>query len=481
MIAASARVGLAIGAGLLLWLMWRRLQRRTDLLWIVGAGLAARGLLGSVLFWVSYLELPIGRSLQLGNGFWFIAPDGAGYFRLADLAASGGPLAIWQLDPTLPSVFYIKVLALVMYIVGRVPSAGLLLNVLSYLGLCGAIVLLAERARASRAATILAVGAVTLSPSWVLWSLQPLKDPLFMCLVVAYAHAGFLWLDHRRPGGRRLSAARLVATGVALWVLLYAVSGIRWYFGVLLFAATVLGWLIAAMPAGRPGWRRLAGGLALTAALSQAIPIGAGPFLPRWVRPLFRPGANTVQTMQQAAPNAVRVMDNFRARIAATGETEIRLGPAETAGEGSEVVTRAAVGVGPSSRPPESRAEKFFVGAVAMGLPLSIGSALGWVHVGGGRSLWAFAELDTVFFDATLVAVLGFVGIGLVRRRAMLHPAFWLVLFHTIVIAALLAYDSGNFGTLFRHRGMVFVGLVLLPLLVVDRPRVEPPSGKTGP
>ncbi|HUF48539.1 MAG TPA: hypothetical protein VMM93_12050 [Vicinamibacterales bacterium] len=481
MIAASVRVGLAIGAGFLLWLTWRRLQRRTDLLWIVGAGLAARGLLGSVLFWISYLELPIGRSLQLGNGFWFIALDGTEYFRFADLAAAGGPLAIWHLDPTLPSVFYIKVLALVMYVVGRVPSAALLLNVLSYLGLCGAIVLLAERARASRAATVFAVGAVTLSPSWMLWSLQPLKDPLFMFLVAAYAYAGFLWLDHRRPGGRRLLTAGLVATGVALWGLLYAVSGIRWYFGVLLFAATVLGWLVAVMPTGMPGWRRLVGGLALTAALSQAIPIGAGPFLPRWVRPIFRPGADTVLTVQQAAPNAVRVMDNFRATIAATGETEIRIGRVGTAPRGSEVITRASVGVEPSSRPPESRAEKFFVGAVAMGLPLTIGSALGWVHVGGGRGLWAFAELDTLFFDATLLFVLGFIGTRLVRRRAVLHPAFWLVLSHTVVIAALLAYDSGNFGTLFRHRGMVFVGLVLLPLLVVDRPRVDPPSRETGP
>jgi hypothetical protein len=32
-------------------------------------------------------------------------------------------------------------------------------------------------------------------------------------------------------------------------------------------------------------------------------------------------------------------------------------------------------------------------------------------------------------------------------------------------MAVLLAYDGGNFGTLFRHRGMVYIGLVLLPLL----------------
>lgn len=90
-----------------------------------------------------------------------------------------------------------------------------------------------------------------------------------------------------------------------------------------------------------------------------------------------------------------------------------------------------------------------------------------------------FAETDTVFFDLGFVIALVVV-IRVVRQRRLREPVFWFVLIVTLGIGLALAYTVSNFGTLFRHRAMVSVGVVLLPLALLVKtkgpagPKAEP-------
>lgn len=96
-------------------------------------------------------------------------------------------------------------------------------------------------------------------------------------------------------------------------------------------------------------------------------------------------------------------------------------------------------------------------------LPRAIAQRLGILDVRGGRGLWLFVEVDTITFDVVCVFCLAAL-IGAVKRRELRAPVFWLIFMVTIVVGGLLAYTVSNFGTLFRHREMVLLGLLLLPL-----------------
>ena len=78
--------------------------------------------------------------------------------------------------------------------------------------------------------------------------------------------------------------------------------------------------------------------------------------------------------------------------------------------------------------------------------------------------MWPLVELDTVCFDAVLAfTVISTVGAG--WRRVLRSPAFWLLLMTTGGVGLALIYSVSNFGTLFRHRDMILLGLLLLPLV----------------
>ena len=81
---------------------------------------------GLALFVISYLKLPVLRSLYLGDGFWQdLAPDARSYFWGATIAAEEGfhTVAAWS-----PSPAFVKVLALWMRMVGTSPASAVLLN-----------------------------------------------------------------------------------------------------------------------------------------------------------------------------------------------------------------------------------------------------------------------------------------------------------------------------------------------------------------
>src|SRR5687768_8020983 len=77
--------------GYLFWRLWHCFDsERPVVRWAIAGGFALRAIGGAVLYWISYLKLPLGRSLQLGDGFWFFGLDGITYLRTARNAAADG-------------------------------------------------------------------------------------------------------------------------------------------------------------------------------------------------------------------------------------------------------------------------------------------------------------------------------------------------------------------------------------------------------
>jgi len=500
MIADVVRVAVVLVCGVGLWAALRAFRGDRALVWIVGLGFAARACGSAILFWVSYLDFPLASSLQLGGGHWFFAIDGVGYFESAERAASAGPGAIWTLDPTLPSVFYIKTLALSLYVFGRVVSSSMLLNLIAYLGTVLVLCRLADATGATRATRVFVVSAVSFTPSWILWSTQPLKDTFFLMLVAAFVVALHHTARATRVGRDALVSA--VVASAAAWALLYGVAGIRWYFAILLLIATALTtvattWLATG--------RRLRVGVALAivlAALSQAVPAGAGPYLPDWALDILHPWRGSAPSlaiaMVQAPAEAAAVAERARqGLINSRGSTEIQLPPDPVAeapallpvadvSVPTDIAAATAVPDAPAPvqtaaptavRRPETTAQKVFLGGVAMFVPRAIAQRAGWIYIGGGRGLLAFAELDTIVFTTSCLGAVLLVLIA-VRRGLRPDPVFWSVLGLTVLIAVPLAYEATNFGTLIRQRNMVMLGFLLLPLLL-GRPGDRRTSGAT--
>ena len=89
--------------------LWRlcRAQPR-----IVVAGFLVRALVGQALFWISYLRLPVARSLQLGDGFWFFAVDGRSISATPRSSPREARLGSLLDADQYPSRFFVQVLAL---------------------------------------------------------------------------------------------------------------------------------------------------------------------------------------------------------------------------------------------------------------------------------------------------------------------------------------------------------------------------------
>jgi hypothetical protein len=124
---------------------------------------------------------------------------------------------------------------------------------------------------------------------------------------------------------------------------------------------------------------------------------------------------------------------------------------------------------------PQSTFARVTAGLTAVVLPLFIAERLGLIHVGGGHGLWAIVETDTLVFDGVLLLALYYVARTL-PKGSWRNPSLWLVVVTTAGITLLLAYTISNFGTLFRHRAMIFAGLCLI--IVVARATPPVPIGE---
>lgn len=607
MFGALLQTLLLLGAGVLLFRLWRAAtpaERWLKL--VVVAGFLGRALLGQALFWISWARLPFARSLQTGNGLWFFATDAQLYFGQAWKAADLGPWGILTFDRTLPSVTYIQALGTTVLLVGRATSSSLLLNLFCYLATIAILLHWGRQEPRARTAVALAIVAISLSPAFVLWSLQPLKDTLFQFLVVAFVAACAAW-QRARVAGRGVKT--YIAIALLLLVLLFAIAGVRWYFAFAVWIASSIFFLLVVF---RTRGRRIAAttmALVMALLLSRSFIFAARPYIPEPILATLEP-STAVAAIANVPSSIFKMADTTRTGFERTGgNTAIKTGPrleprpappaptpavartpapaktpepaplpddaavaevramlekkvrdwnsgrfdhdqevwrglgvpADVKERGQLIVTEMKIDVTstedatatghfrwaqsgtpvstnrglfkvvvrrsaegwkivhseatPAPPPPapapepgpvpaagtharpateggedagdqiqksSSRTARLVSGAAAVVLPRVVGEGLGLFHVGGGRGMFWFTELDTLVFDAVLL----FAIYVLARRfaRALRNPMAWLVLLFTLLVGVPLIYTVTNFGTLFRLREMIYLGILLAPL-----------------
>jgi hypothetical protein len=432
---------LAAAACLGLWRLCRTQPR------IVIAGFLVRALAGQALFWISYLRLPFARSLQSGNGFWFFAVDGPFYLGYATTLAARGSAAIaFEAEPY-PSMFFVQVLSLCVGAFGSPASVAILLNCAAYLLTCAIITRLAG----TRNHIVLA--AIAFSPASILFSLQPLKDTLFLLLIVAMVAAFRRWEELWRASGTR---AQFLGYALAMCAALFALGGIRWYFSVIAWWAAAISLVLTALQARRKGWA-FATSAILLILLAQSIRLGA-PDLPSSYDPLsalqWRPSATK--------GHLAEVRKGFESTPGAT-----------TIAEGGALAEPDIAPIAPASGEesllPPRFATRVITGFTAMFLPRFLGEWLGLIRVGGGRGLWLFAELDTLIFDLVLLYAIVHCARSLRRGRAKLTATFVFCVLVFGMTAGPLLYTVNNFGTLFRLRLMVYCLAAILPVTLREQ------------
>ncbi|HEX8169427.1 MAG TPA: hypothetical protein VF824_02675 [Thermoanaerobaculia bacterium] len=535
MTAAVIQALLAVVAGAVLFMLWRLAAPRDPRLrLIVAAGFLARAIGGQLLFWISWAELPFARSLQYGRGLWFFALDAMLYVPPALAAVRRGVWAMLTVPPSVPSSMYVKVLAVAMALLGEAMSVALVVNLFSFLALVAIVV----RWDAAPRVKAVAIAVASLTPSFILWSFQPLKDAFFQLLFVAFIAACALWL-------RACTARAYAVAGALLTALLYAISAIRWYAGFAMLVVVLLLLVVTVVRAERRGAALIAS-LLLLLALRTAVVAGSGPRLATSMATLLV-ARNPAAPQLSLADDAMIVRERFErsqgstaiapgtalqapaaprsnAGITPAEIVEIRRSidasaaqwsrGAERSGAGALRVTGVRIApIGPGSvdadvrwemrgadgamrrgtfvttlrrRPdggwqalkvasehkaaaPKTHLARLLSGTAVMLLPQAIGQRLGLFEVGGGRGLLWFTDLDTILFDALLLFTI--VCIAKNFRTARREPLFWCALLITLFIGGPIAYSIANWGTLFRLRGMIYMGLVCTTLTAA-RPRL---------
>jgi hypothetical protein len=324
MISVLWHLFLLLVAGLALFRLWRS-TRSTDA-WLnvaIAAGFVLRGLLGAALFWISYLHLPIASSLQKGDGLWFFAVDAFQYFPQALGAAHAGVWTIITFDRTVAAVAFVQAFATAILLFGRVASAALILNAFCYLGSMWIIVRSTAQDERARIAARIAVIAISLSPTFVLWSLQPLKDTMFQFLVVAFVGACVAW---QRAWTSSAQAGRATAVAAGMAAAMFLLSGLRWYFAlVVLFGATAFAILVAFRATQRKAIS-FAAAAVVVFVLSRAFLYGAGPYVPPAIHDALTPGTSA-HAMGGAASAMAGGVENARQGFERSGgATQIGLG-----------------------------------------------------------------------------------------------------------------------------------------------------------
>ena len=506
---------LLVAFGVGLFRLWRAAAPPSlGLQWIVAVGFLVRAIGGQALFWISWAHLPFLRSLQTGDGYWLFAQDASFYFPEAAAAHGHGNT-------------YIQILAVAIALLGRVTSVALLLNLFCYLGTIALLV----RWRGAN----IAIAAISLSPSLVLWSLQPLKDSLFQFLFVAFVAACAMWQQRAWP-------SRAVP-GALIAVTLFLLAGIRWYVAAVLVTAAALFLLLVAWTERKVVSFAAAAAMIVAMALLARIPhslladveqarrgfdetpaatmihpgrllTAAEPAPPQlaaadaaairallaketaawnrydgaaamdvyWRSPQLEivDGTTVIHGWEQAAAErgrGIHTIGNLRMtdlRLAGAGDTALlhgqwafttATGHAQMRAftmtmrrfpDGQWKIVREEFPLSPAG---QSRPARLFVGAAALVIPTLLGERLGIFDIGGGRDLLWFADLDTLVFDAVLILALR--ALVAARAAAWRNPLTWLVLLATLMIAAPLVYSVSNFGTLFRLREMIYLGVAL--------------------
>lgn len=526
----------AVAAGCILaGYRWIRSQS-SALGMIVALAVLTRVACGLALFWISYLQLPIARGLQVPGGFWQVALDATGYYQFAAAAATRA--ALYPIDYVVPSPIFVNTLAVWMMAFGISPATGMFLNLCLYVGCALMLVWAFEPVNNARRdlPCIVALVAYSYSPVIVLHSTQPLKDELTNALLVG-ACLGVLGMRRTFPRRVSRSDAAAVAAGAAvIAAAVFGLSGIRFYYGLMLWCslAVALG-LCGAAAASGPRY------------LIRCAPI----LLVAWVGfwggsgPHYRLiGTNLDAIIAWQPPRSLRVAEfsraasELRARIATVSGnmmnfTKLSRNGFQVSGGGSNVVvplrddpavglsyerrleetqrktafyreqqrqqqpsvtSPAAAAVNHPARLTEEQALAFRAlpmtprdhamatirGIGFIFLPLSFMKATVGVAIPGGHGFLSAVDLDTLFQDATLLTVI----VMLWRRRAIVGDRFPVIVFAMIisaVTATLLGYVVTNFGTLWRMRSLVAVPIWATVIALSPRRESNVPSAVVKP
>jgi hypothetical protein len=454
-----------------LWWAWTRLAGHGKASLIVAAGFVIRALAGQLLFWISWLRLPIARSLQLGNGFWFFAIDGPGYLAYSKELIDLGPKAILFISTAYKSRLYTQAFTLAAAAFGVVSSVAILFNCAAYLATCAIILRLGSRDARMERPRLVTLVAIVFGPGMILWSLQALKDTFFFFLIAALIGLCFQWQEMWREG-ESPRWRRLLSCSAAMIVVIYAIGGMRWYFAAFFCALWPVFIVLTMLPA-RSRSRALLAGAVMLVLLSQALRLGGSDDIPWQVRRLLAPGPITSLRWWRGNTPAPPWQPSAVPGLA----VEIRSGFEHTLGA-------TMIATGPVLAPPQEKkaeplprtlAATLTSGFAAMFLPRFVAQSVGLIHIGGGRGFWFFAEVDTLVFDAVLLFVAVYC-IRALRTYARVTPLFVLLVLLFLMTAGPMMYTVTNFGTLFRLRLMVYFIAAILPLTLASREEgISPP------
>ncbi len=309
-----------LAAGVALFLLWRTaVPQHRWLRLVVAAGFLARAIGGQAMFWISWGNLPFGRSLQLGNGLWVIAPDATFYFPEAIRAAETGWNAILLFDRSSASPSYVQTLAAAIWFLGGSVAIGVLINLFSYLGTVAILQRWSREAPELHRAVALAIVAFSLSPSLILWSLQPLKDSLFQMLFVAFVAACRAW--QAAWNTPRALASRLRSCAL-LMVLMFAIAGMRWYLAGALLAGAAIFLAIVAFRSAEPLRLALPSAAVALLLLTQSLAISARSSMPPALAAVLTP-ATAIRSLAHTPAALLASVDQTRRGFDSTSATTI--------------------------------------------------------------------------------------------------------------------------------------------------------------
>jgi hypothetical protein len=410
---------------------------------IVGLGLLARAVVGLLLFWMSYLNLPVLSHLHSGDGFWILAPDARVYYETAVALADQGLGGLFA-PITVGSPAFVRILALWLSTVGASPISGLLMNLCFYIGAC--MLLIWHYGPSSHwkqdLPLVCSLCALSFAPALIIHSSQSLKDELFVFLIiVTYASSITLFRpleEATRSGWKtQLPGVILVASSVML------IAGIRPYFALMIWLSLAAAFLVFLVV------HRSRMGPALGIATVTMSVVWGG----YWI------GSGDLYW------NPVR--DSTDASI-----TEGPVGRLQLAREGFENTGGGTALSIPNGSGPVRHIEAFLVGTAALVVPISLLNALSVVELSGGRGLLFITDIDTLFFDLMLVLIVALLCIRWqIARPRLTYACFAASL--GVLTMILMAYVVTNYGTLFRLRLMAAVPFWMLTLALARQNPAE--------
>lgn len=475
----------------LVFLGYRWIRSRSVVLGhIVAVGILARATVGLILFVIAYLHLPVAESLQMGNGFWTIFFDATQYYGFAQRVMETG---LFETNyHGFPSPAFVKVLAIWMWMVGASPASGLFLNVCVYVLFSILLVKVFEPVNEWRRdlPCVVAVGLYSFSPIVFIHGTQMLKDDFFY-LLIAVACVGVFgmsrFLVYGDPGYRRWAVVGCLAAMVAIFVL----SGVRWYFPVILwcalasmfalfvvrgrvtpfprylFGTSFVLLLLAAAAGARFSSETLialpaASGLDGGAPVSEA-PTELGTLAQSARRGFLATGGDTNIIVSLRSEGSGRRGDR-----GSRGDSKTQPGEPDGSVEDAAFAALAPNVVRAIPRTLGDHVQAAALGVTVIFVPISFLKAISVVDFEGGRNLLPIADLDTLVLDVFIAYLL----VTFWRRRHELGDRLPFIAFVVILsgaTAVLLGYVVTNYGTLIRMRPMLTIPLWVLVIALSPR------------